>query len=154
MFTCLFVCLPACLFVCLFVCVVIMLLLLCHLFFFQEIGLFLFLWVGILYYNFTIIWFFLETGISIYRLVLYINYFALSSVHLLVDICIIMYIFLHIGVLVIWKMFVISSFFICLHVDHDVTNASFYLCLFLYIIHSPVSVLKYWCFYYIFLLHF
>ena len=34
-------------------------------------------------------------------------------------------------------IFVISSFFVCLYGDHDFTNASLYLCLFLYI-YAPV----------------
>ena len=43
-------------------------------------------------------------------------------------------------------LFVLS--FVCLHVDHDATNASLYLCLFPHI-HAPVYVLKCWysCYY-------
>ena len=135
-----FCCLFICLLVCLFVCVVITLLLLLR-------NLFLFLCIctylrsyrlescTIIFRLFNI---FLETDVFVCNVVPLIN-FGLF-VHLLVHTCIIMHMFIHFVVQIICNICLLFAlFFVCLHVDHDFTNASFYLCLFLYI-YAPVYV--------------
>ena len=88
----------------------------------------------------------LENDMSVYNLALF-SYFILPFTHLLVHKCIIMCPFLHFVVLIICNIY-----FLCLHVDHDVTNASLYPCLFQYR-YAPFYVLTCWYFYFIFLLY-
>ena len=53
-----------------------------------------------------------------------------------------MYIFLHFAVLLMCNIYLLFALlFVCLHVDHDVTNVSFDLCQFLYK-YAPVYMLK------------
>ena len=93
----------------------------------------IFLFVGILYYNFTLIQYFLETDISVFNVILSI-YYVLLFIDLLVNACIIMYIFLHFFLQIMYSICVLFSlFFVCLRVDHDFINALLYLCPFLYI---------------------
>ena len=90
----------------------------------------MFLWVGILHFNFTITWCFFRKWYPVYNLVLFI-YFLLFFIRFLLHTLIIMYIFLHFVVLIICNIcFQFALLLVSLHGDQGVTNASFYLCLF------------------------
>lgn len=136
LFVCLFVCLPVCFFACFLVC-------LCG---YQVIiasvssifNVFKSLYVSIswyialqFYFNFILFW--RWYGISVYNLVLSI-YFVLPLIHLLFHICINMYIFLHFVLLIIFNVYFLFALFcfclVWLHVYHDDSNASIYICFF------------------------
>ena len=107
--------------------------------------LFMSLWVGILQYNFTITWCFFRKRYPVHNLVLFI-YFLLFFVRFLLHTLMIMYIFQHFVVLIIFNIcFQFALLLVSLHGDQEVTNASFYLCMFLYI-YVPVHVFKCWYF--------
>ena len=83
---------------------------------------------------------FLDTDIFWYNLELFIC-FVLLFIHLLVNTCIITYIFLQFVTLIICNIsFLFVLLFLSLHVDHAVTNASFFLCLSL---NMYMQLLKY-----------
>ena len=101
------------LFVCLLAYVVIILLLLMSL----TLYLIMFLCVNILYCNFTIIQYFLETDFFVFNVVLLIYFvfiFYSVFIHLLVHTCALMYIFLHLVVLNICNVCLLFALlFIC-----------------------------------------
>ena len=74
---------------------------------------------------------FLDTDIFGYNLELFI-YFVSLFIHLLVNTCIITHILLQFVLLTICNIWLLLALlFLSLHVDHIVTNASLFLCLFL-----------------------
>lgn len=74
---------------------------------------------------------FLDTNIFGYNLELFI-YFVSLFIHLLVNTCIITHILLQFVLLSICNIWLLLALlFLSLHVDHIVTNASLFLCLFL-----------------------
>ena len=119
MFVCLFVCLIVCLCGC-----HVAIASLSFIFVSMYLPLFMFLWVGIRYYNFSIIlvWFnsFLETDILAYNLVLFI-YFVLLFVDLLFHAYIIMYIFL-----LPFVVLIIYVDIFCCPMQHDFFIAHFF----------------------------
>ena len=81
------------------------------------------LWVDILYYNLLMFSTFQEDVISVDSLVQVIC-FVLLFIYLLVDTCIIMYMFVHFVILMIFNICLLHAFlFVCLHIDHDGINA-------------------------------
>ena len=74
---------------------------------------------------------FLDTNIFGYNLELFI-YFVSLFIHLLVNSCIITHILLQFVLLTICNIWLLLALlFLSLHIDHIVTNASLFLCMFL-----------------------
>ena len=91
--------------------------------------------------------------ISLYISWHFFFYFVLLLIRGLVHACIIIYVLLCFVFLIMCNIdFLFSFLFVCLHLEHDISNHSFYLYMFLYV-YTLAYVVKCWFYCHIFLLY-